>query len=145
MKSLTSTPLRYLLVLLFVVIASFVQAQTATVATDRLDYPPGDTAIITGTGFQPGETVTLQVLHIDMGVDSLGTDPQYHQPFTTVADSNGNIYATWWVPNDGDALGATWFGFTTHWVNRQSLPFEALSPKPHFSGSDLTSVLVSLG
>ncbi|MEI8400044.1 MAG: haloacid dehalogenase type II [Alcaligenaceae bacterium] len=46
--------------------------------------------------------------------------------------------------NSWDALGATWFGFTTHWVNRQGLPFEALSPRPHFSGSDLNSVLASL-
>jgi 2-haloacid dehalogenase len=46
--------------------------------------------------------------------------------------------------NSWDALGATWFGFTTHWVNRQGLPFEALSPQPHFSGSDLNSVLTSL-
>ena len=47
--------------------------------------------------------------------------------------------------NSWDALGATWFGFTTHWVNRQGLPFEALSPQPHFSGSDLNSVLASFG
>jgi len=47
--------------------------------------------------------------------------------------------------NSWDALGATWFGFTTHWVNRQGLPFEALSPQPHFSGSDLDSVLASIG
>ena len=46
--------------------------------------------------------------------------------------------------NAWDALGATWFGFTTHWVNRQGLPFEALTPMPHFSGSDLNSVLSSL-
>ena len=46
--------------------------------------------------------------------------------------------------NSWDALGATWFGFTTHWVNRQGLPFEALSPKPDFSGPDLDSVLASL-
>jgi 2-haloacid dehalogenase len=46
--------------------------------------------------------------------------------------------------NAWDALGATWFGFTTHWVNRQSLPFEALSPQPNFSGPDLNSVLESL-
>ena len=46
--------------------------------------------------------------------------------------------------NAWDALGATWFGFTTHWVNRQGLPFEALTPKPHFSGPDLYSVLISL-
>jgi len=46
--------------------------------------------------------------------------------------------------NAWDALGATWFGFTTHWVNRQGLPFEALSPRPHFSGADLRSVLASV-
>jgi 2-haloacid dehalogenase len=46
--------------------------------------------------------------------------------------------------NAWDALGATWFGFTTHWVNRQGLPFEALTPRPHFSGPDLTSVLASI-
>jgi len=47
--------------------------------------------------------------------------------------------------NAWDALGATWFGFTTHWGNRQGLPFEALTPRPHYSGPDLTSVLDSLG
>jgi 2-haloacid dehalogenase len=47
--------------------------------------------------------------------------------------------------NAWDALGATWFGFTTHWVNRQGLPFEALAPRPHYSGQDLKSVLHSLG
>jgi 2-haloacid dehalogenase len=47
--------------------------------------------------------------------------------------------------NAWDALGATWFGFTTHWVNRQGLPFEALSPQPSFSGPNLNSVLASLG
>jgi 2-haloacid dehalogenase len=47
--------------------------------------------------------------------------------------------------NAWDALGATWFGFTTHWVNRQGLPFEALPPHPHYSGADLYSVFDSLG
>ena len=46
--------------------------------------------------------------------------------------------------NAWDVLGATWFGFITHWVNRQGLPFEVLEPKPHFSGPDLNSVLSSL-
>jgi 2-haloacid dehalogenase len=43
--------------------------------------------------------------------------------------------------NAWDALGATWFGFTTLWVNRQRLPFEAIGPRPHFVGDDLTRVL----
>ncbi|HEU5166639.1 MAG TPA: hypothetical protein VFU29_13910, partial [Chitinophagaceae bacterium] len=76
----------------------------ATVTTDRLDYPPGDTAVITGSGFQPGETVVLLVEHNDE--DPLGIDPQYHQPWTVTADNAGNFTTYWAVPTDGDALGA---------------------------------------
>jgi 2-haloacid dehalogenase len=43
--------------------------------------------------------------------------------------------------NAWDALGATWFGFTTLWVNRQGLPPEAMGPAPHHMGRDLTAVL----
>jgi 2-haloacid dehalogenase len=43
--------------------------------------------------------------------------------------------------NGWDALGATWFGFTTLWVNRQHMPFEAIGPKPTYTGHDLTRVL----
>lgn len=43
--------------------------------------------------------------------------------------------------NGWDTLGATWFGFTTLWVNRQQLPFEAIGPKPTYTGHDLTRVL----
>lgn len=91
-------------VMSFLLLSNSASAQTATVQTDLLDYPPGATAIITGSGWQAGETVTLQVLHMDG--DSLGADPQYHQPFNTVADASGNITSSWYVPNDGDALGA---------------------------------------
>lgn len=47
--------------------------------------------------------------------------------------------------NAWDVLGATWFGFTTLWVNRQGLPPEALGPAPHHTGRDLTAVLKVLG
>jgi 2-haloacid dehalogenase len=43
--------------------------------------------------------------------------------------------------NAWDALGATWFGFSTLWVNRQHLPFETIGPRPSYTGHDLTSVL----
>ena len=43
--------------------------------------------------------------------------------------------------NAWDALGATWFGFTTLWVNRQRLPYEAIGPKPTYTGYDLQRVL----
>jgi 2-haloacid dehalogenase len=43
--------------------------------------------------------------------------------------------------NAWDALGATWHGFQTLWVNRQGLPHETLGPKPTYTGADLTQVL----
>jgi 2-haloacid dehalogenase len=43
--------------------------------------------------------------------------------------------------NAWDALGATWFGFTTLWVNRQGLPSETIGPPPTYVGADLTTVL----
>jgi 2-haloacid dehalogenase len=43
--------------------------------------------------------------------------------------------------NAWDALGATWFGFTTLWVNRQHLPYETIGPQPSYTGHDLTRVL----
>ena len=42
--------------------------------------------------------------------------------------------------NGWDALGATWFGFRTLWVNRQGLPYEAIGPKPTYKGRDLSAV-----
>jgi 2-haloacid dehalogenase len=43
--------------------------------------------------------------------------------------------------NGWDALGATWFGFTTLWVNRQNLPFETIGPRPNFTSSSLEAVM----
>jgi 2-haloacid dehalogenase len=43
--------------------------------------------------------------------------------------------------NAWDALGATWFGFTTLWVNRQGVPGETIGPAPDYVGGDLTQVL----
>jgi hypothetical protein len=73
----------------------------ATIQTDKFDYQPGETAIIAGTGFAPGENVTLQVLHANGLVDGDG-----HEPFTVLADGSGNIDAQWFV-NPDDSSGAT--------------------------------------
>ena len=43
--------------------------------------------------------------------------------------------------NAWDALGATWFGFTTLWVNRQGLLSEAIGPKLSYRRGDLHEVL----
>ena len=43
--------------------------------------------------------------------------------------------------NAWDALGATWYGFKTLWINRQNLPTEAIGQEPDYIGSDLTMVV----
>lgn len=43
--------------------------------------------------------------------------------------------------NAWDALGATWYGYQTLWVNRYHLPFEELGTPPTRTGSDLRAVL----
>src|ERR1043166_9370328 len=78
---------------------------SAFVTTDQLDYPPGSTVYITGSGFSPGETVQCQVLTLTQPNDD-ATSPA-HQPWTTTADDSGNINTTWLVPADQDELGAT--------------------------------------
>jgi 2-haloacid dehalogenase len=43
--------------------------------------------------------------------------------------------------NGWDAIGATWFGYTTLWVNRAGLPLEQLDTEPNRIGSSLRDVL----
>jgi 2-haloacid dehalogenase len=43
--------------------------------------------------------------------------------------------------NGWDAIGATWFGYTTLWVNRSGLPPEQLSTAPARTGTSLRDVL----
>jgi 2-haloacid dehalogenase len=43
--------------------------------------------------------------------------------------------------NGWDAIGATWYGYTTLWVNRAGLPLEQLDTSPTRTGSSLRDVL----
>ena len=43
--------------------------------------------------------------------------------------------------NSWDALGATWFGYQTLWVNRYQSPPEEIGPPPSLTGSSLRDVL----
>ncbi|HEX2540926.1 MAG TPA: haloacid dehalogenase type II [Caldimonas sp.] len=43
--------------------------------------------------------------------------------------------------NCWDAIGATWFGYTTLWVNRFGLPLEELGTEPTRTGTQLADVL----
>ena len=43
--------------------------------------------------------------------------------------------------NAWDAVGATWYGYTTLWVNRSGLPPEELGAEPTRTASNLRAVL----
>jgi 2-haloacid dehalogenase len=43
--------------------------------------------------------------------------------------------------NAWDALGATWFGYQTLWVNRYQQPWEEIGPAPTYAGTSLGDVL----
>jgi 2-haloacid dehalogenase len=43
--------------------------------------------------------------------------------------------------NGWDAIGATWYGYTTLWVNRHGLPLEQLDTEPTRIGTSLRDVL----
>ena len=43
--------------------------------------------------------------------------------------------------NGWDAIGATWHGYTTLWVNRDSAPLEQLDTEPTRQGRSLRDVL----
>ena len=82
-------------------------ASGATVKTDKDDYAPGETVVISGTGWEAGETVKL-TLHMDPLRDS-------DTELSATADASGNFTNTDFAPGTYDvgvrfvltALGTT--------------------------------------
>ena len=72
----------------------------ATIKTDHDDYAPGQTAIITGSGWEANEEVTLLFQE----------DPAVHDDYvlTVTADGDGNIYHDQWAPEQHD-LGVRFY------------------------------------
>ena len=66
----------------------------ATVKTDKADYAPGTVVTITGSGWQPGETVTLTLVESPL-VDT-------HPVMTAVVDSTGKFVNTDFSPDEHD-------------------------------------------
>ncbi|MDH4157273.1 MAG: hypothetical protein OEW00_08360, partial [candidate division Zixibacteria bacterium] len=80
-------------------------AGAASVTTDATDYPPGDTVVITGSGFWPNETVSVQVTH----VNGDPTSGEGHEPWLVVAEVPGEVetfgsFETFWVIPKDDNL-----------------------------------------
>jgi hypothetical protein len=66
----------------------------ATIKTDKDDYAPGENAVITGSGWQPGQDVTLVFQE----------DPAVHEDYvlTVTADNQGNFEYSQWAPEHHD-------------------------------------------
>ncbi|AOW10017.1 MBG domain-containing protein [Flavobacterium gilvum] len=84
----------FLIANLFFATVSF--GQTVSLDQADLDYAPGETVYITGTGWHSNEIINLQVDHLSQPIPDHGT-PDPHLPWTVEADSSGNFTASWVV------------------------------------------------
>ena len=98
--------------------------------------PPMLDAAVRSAGF---EDLLAHVLSVD-AVGSFKTDPATYalgpQAFGVPAERILFVSSNGW-----DALGATWFGYTTLWINRSGLPPEQIGPPPTRTGRSLQDVL----
>lgn len=74
------------------------------------------------------------------GVQRFKTDPAAYAlgPQTLGLPARDILFVS---SNGWDAIGATWHGYTTLWVNRAGLPLEQLGTEPTRIGSSLRDVL----
>lgn len=84
-----------------------------SVTTDQRDYRPGETALITASGFRPGSTIAFAIADDpkDPGEDG---DADIYAPFS-VTDGvagdldgkvNGTVVTRWRIPTDNNASGS---------------------------------------
>jgi uncharacterized repeat protein (TIGR01451 family) len=73
--------------------------RVADIGTDKADYYPGETVLISGRGFAPNELIKLQVVHANGQIEG----GPGHDPFYATADAAGTVTASWFV--NADAYG----------------------------------------
>jgi len=86
----------------------------ATIKTDKNDYAPGETAVITGSGWMPGEEVRLlfqeyPAVHVDYEL-------------TVTADAAGDIYWDQWAPEHHD-IGVRFYLLASDSRSRAQITF----------------------
>src|ERR1051326_3036334 len=84
-RSLKTAVCASFLALFTLVLAGATVVSAATLSTDKPDYAPGQYVIFSGTGWQPGETVTIEVYETSV-------DPFFYEgSVSAIADPSGNI------------------------------------------------------
>ncbi len=97
-------------------------------------------AVVQHAGFAP---LLQQVLSVQP-VRRFKTDPATYAlgPVAFARPAREILFVS---SNGWDAIGATWYGYTTLWVNRSGAPLEELDTPPTHTGSSLREVLALLG
>src|SRR5437867_99900 len=116
------------------------RAEAATIATQYPDYAPGETVMMTGSGWEPGETVTIE-LHEDPTLCP-------NRLLSAVADENGDILNTDFVPDQHD-IGVTFTatasglssGLTAETTFTDNCP-GGFEPDPECPATDLAHCIV---
>jgi 2-haloacid dehalogenase len=100
----------------------------------------GDPAMLAVAVKSAGFKGLLQHLISVDGVQRYKTDPAAYAlgPQTLDLPARDILFVS---SNGWDALGATWYGYTTLWVNRSGAPAEQLGTEPTRTGSSLRDVL----
>ncbi len=92
-SSVNRLSLMLLLSFLILGILSINTINAQSISTDRSDYWPGSKAVFTGSGFTPGESVTISVTKAN-------GDPWFNSCITNwviLADGSGNFTTNWYV------------------------------------------------
>ncbi|NEQ77023.1 MAG: Cna B-type domain-containing protein, partial [Okeania sp. SIO2C9] len=78
---------------------------TPIVSTDKEDYAPGETAVITGSGYTPNSEVIVEITDDpdDPGDDG---DVDVYEPIKATVDEFGEFTAEWFVPIDNNSTGS---------------------------------------
>src|SRR5919109_703784 len=94
-----------------------------TVRTDRSDYAPGDVVTMTGSGWEPGEVVTLELHEV----------PHTHAPqiLYAAADARGNFVQNEWSPELHD-IGVTFYLLASGRTSQAMTRFTDAGPSAMF-------------
>ena len=107
--------------------AATLNTSAATITSDKLDYAPGTPVLVSGTGWQPNEAVTI-MFHEDPHVAT-----ENPHAFTVQADANGDFVCQEYAPEELDN-GITFIlaakGGSSGWTAQTAFTDSDPAPQP---------------
>ncbi len=116
-------------------------APAASVTTDKVDYAAGEMAIITGSGWEPGESVALEIVGNPPMSPDAPPDTLY-----SIVDETGSIYNEYIVPGHGvdQTFTLTATGMSSVFVAQTTFTNilnSASPPSPETTPTELATVM----